>query len=393
MKRRGSGRPGSQPPVSPRRAGWDGGRGGGGFQRASLVGVALVLFLHPEAAVPADDEASGSRSADTIELTAAQRAEVDIETVEVRERVVRRTLELPGRIRPAPDSEAYATTLLAGRIERIHVRQGEMVRRGEVLVEVASPVLADGIQALRAAHDELGRQRRLQERGVALPRQVRAAERAWQAARQRMRSLGFAPARIERVAESEEDVVALPLAAPIDGTVVERMAVLGAPVHAGEALVRLVDLQPVQVVAYAFERDLAGLSAGQPLSASTAIDPDRRFDSEIHAISPSIDEERRAASVVAFLPNEDGTLRPGAYATVRIELAGDRQPAVPSCALMSDARGSFVLVAEGDRRFRRRYVDAPADREGLVAVPELAPGTKVVSRGAFLLVSQLEQDR
>jgi cobalt-zinc-cadmium efflux system membrane fusion protein len=77
------------------------------------------------------------------------------------------------------------------------------------------------------------------------------------------------------------------------------------------------------------------------------------------------------------------------YATVRVAVESDPQPALPSDALRSDAQGSFVVLALGDRTFRRQYVDADASADGVVAVPALQPDARVVTTGAFQIVSAM----
>ena len=93
------------------------------------------------------------------------------------------------------------------------------------------------------------------------------------------------------------------------------------------------------------------------------------------------------------LSNTDGSLRPGMFATVRVAVTGEAQPALPARAIMTDERGTYVIIEEGDNVYRRQAVDAPADAEGTVVVPELAPGTKVVMDGAFQIMSAIDDQQ
>ena len=354
--------------------------------------VALVLSGcgdDPSSAPTAD--ASPAPTPNEITLTEAELDEVPLETVTVTERAVETTLELPGRVHPEADQEAFATSLISGRVERLRVGIGATVQRGQVLADIAAPDLSGMVADLRQAHDDLARQRRLEERGVAITKTLRAAERAWTAARQRLRSMGVSEARIERVATGDEDLTTLPLEAPMSGVVVDRMTVLGAPVDEGESLFRIVDLQPIRIVADVFERVLGQIREGQRVAVTTAMTPGRVDSSTIAQVVPQVDAETRAATARIRLPNTDGHYQPGMYATVRVTVAGPVQPAVPSAALRSDAEGTFVLLQTDARTFQRRYVDAPADVEGVVAVPELTPGTRVVTGGAFQIVSAMDQ--
>ena len=339
---------------------------------------------------PQTANADTTTDPNTITLSEAQLREVAVETTTVIERPVTTTLQLPARVRPSADQEAFATTLVSGRVERLRVSAGDRVQRGEVLADVTAPDLGRMVADLRQAHDEWDRQRRLDERGVAIEKNLRAAERQWQAARQRLRAIGVRPERIEWVATGAEDLSALPLEAPLSGVVLERMTVLGAPVAQGDKLYHIADLQPIRVVASVFERSLDQVRPGQSVTVTTPM-ANRTYEGTIDHLTPQVDDESRAASARVVLDNADGMLRPGMYATVKVRRTGAPQAALPADVLLTDASGAYVLVREGERTFRRVYVDADPSADGDVAVSALAPGTAVVSGGAYQIVSALNQ--
>ena len=328
---------------------------------------------------------------DVITLSEAQLNEVAVQTTAVTEQPVTTTLQLPARVQPGADQEAFVTSLVDGRIERLRARTGQRVQAGEIIADVAAPDLSEMVADLRQARDELDRQRRLDERGVAIEKTLRAAERQWQSARQRLRSIGVRPARIERVATGDEDMTTLPLVAPLDGVVLDRMTVLGAPVQQGDKLYHIADLQPIRVMANVFERNLSLVREGQSVTVTTPMNPDRAYEGAIDQLTPQVEDESRAASARIVLDNSDGSLRPGMYATVQVQRTGEPQPAIAADHLLTDASGAFVLVREGPRTFRRVYLEADAEAEGTVAIPTLSPGTEIVTQGAYQIVSALNQ--
>lgn len=344
-----------------------------------------------EAPAPSEAAADTTAPPNVITLAEGQLAEVTVRTTTVETRPVTTTLKLPAHVRPAADQEAFVTSLVDGRVERLRVGTGATVEQGQVLADVAAPDLSGMVATLRQARDELDRQRRLAERGVAVEKNVRAAERQWDAARQRLRAIGVRPERIERVAAGAADMATLPLEAPLGGVVLERMGVLGAPVQQGDRLYRVADLQPIRVVADVFEQHLSEVHEGQAVRMNTPMAPKRTYRDSITQVTPQVDDERRAATARVLLDNEDGTLRPGMYVTVRVEVTSDPRPALPADALLTDASGAYVLVRTDSHTFRRVYVEADADTDGDVAVPSLAPGTEVVREGAYQIVSALNQ--
>ena len=358
----------------------------------AVLGIASLVLsgCGGDGTSPSSAQADTTANPNIITLSEAQLQEVSVETTTVTERPVTTTLQLPARVRPSADQEAFATALVSGRVERLHVSAGDRVEKGEVLADVTAPELSQMVADLRQARDELDRQRRLEERGVAVQKNLRAAQRQWQAARQRLRSIGVRSARIERVATGAEDLSTLPLEAPLSGVVLNRMTVLGAPVAQGDKLYHIADLQPIRVVARVFERSLGEVQVGQSVTITTPM-ASRTYEGTLDRITPQVDDESRAATARVVLDNADGTLRPGMYATVRVQRTGEPQPAIAADHLLTDGSGAYVLVREGARTFRRVYLEADAEAEGTVAVPTLSPGTEIVTQGAYQIVSALNQ--
>ena len=372
--------------------------------RSSLLlsGLAALILMvgagcggGTDSSAPAETQSAQTSATPTnqITLTSDERDELQVTTIAVEERPVTTYLSLPARVLPEANQQAYVTSLVSGRVEALNVGVGAAVRKGQVLAEITAPGLSQRVAELRQARDELDRQQRLQERGVGLTKNLKAAERAWASARQELRSIGVRADRIERVARGDEDLSTLPMEAPMSGVVLDRMAALGSPVDAGMELFYVVDLQPIRVVADVFERHLEQVREGQTVTVTTPMNPDRTYESTIAQLVPKVDEERRAVSARIRLDNADGALRPGMFATARVAITGDAQPALPSNAIMTDENGTYVIVDEGNNTYRRQPVDAPADADGFVVIPELQPGTEVVMEGAFQIMSAIDDQQ
>ncbi|WP_028567096.1 efflux RND transporter periplasmic adaptor subunit [Salisaeta longa] len=359
----------------------------------SLVFLVLLLAgcgTSDQSAAPSTAADTAAAPANTITLSRAELDEIDPQTVRVALKPVITTLEFPAKVRPSANQEAYATALVSGRVEQLRASVGTRVEKGEVLAEITAPELSQMVADLRAARDALDRQQRLKERGLAVEKNVRAAKRNWEAARQHLRSIGLSAGRIKQVASGKKDLFTLPLEAPIAGTVLNRMVVLGAPVNAGSKLYHIASLQPIRVVARIFEQSLDEVRVGQSVAITTPM-TDRVYEGTIDRITPQVDDKSRAATAHVVLDNSDGTLRPGMYAAMKVHQTSAVQASLPSDVLLTDDSGAYLLVREGARQFRRVYVDAQAETAGDVAVPSLKVGTEVVTKGAYQIASALNQ--
>ena len=116
------------------------------------------------------------------------------------------------------------------------------------------------------------------------------------------------------------------LVSPFDGAVRERQATPGEYVTAGQPVVTVVRLHPLRLRLAVPERDAAGVRAGQEVRLTVEGDP-AMYTGRVARLSPAIDERSRTLMVEAEVPNRDGALRPGSFATAEIVTAAD-EPAV-----------------------------------------------------------------
>jgi cobalt-zinc-cadmium efflux system membrane fusion protein len=94
---------------------------------------------------------------------------------------------------------------------------------------------------------------------------------------------------------------------------------------------------------------------------------------------------------VAELKNDDAHYKPGMFVWVDLPQGQTRSAlAVPEAAVMRHENVAFVFVPEGDGRYRRVNIEPGIAGGGFVEVKKgLELGQRVVSRGAFLLKSEL----
>jgi membrane fusion protein, heavy metal efflux system len=105
-----------------------------------------------------------------------------------------------------------------------------------------------------------------------------------------------------------------------------------------------------------------------------------------------VDPERRAVEVRIRVANQDRVLRPNSLVEILFAPpAGVTRVHVPAGAVVTDGQRSVVFVAKDARRLERVAVTVGRQRDGEVELlAGLAPGTRYVSRGALLLLNEVE---
>jgi HlyD family secretion protein len=166
-------------------------------------------------------------------------------------------------------------------------------------------------------------------------------------------ALSSAEASLQQV---ETRIAETHLTAKIPGTVLSLRTDTGDTVQPGQVLVVLAATGELEVRVPIDEKNIAGVEPGRDALVSAEAYPDRHFTAVVDRLSPSVDAMRGTVEVALRLPNPPSYLRPEMTVSVEIEVARKQSVlAVPREALMNDAQGDAVLVAENGV-IRRRPV-------------------------------------
>ncbi|WP_430242672.1 efflux RND transporter periplasmic adaptor subunit [Neorhizobium sp. DAR64861/K0K2] len=202
-----------------------------------------------------------------------------------------------------------------------------------------------------------------------------------------LRNLGLPDETIRDIAKEKSVPRSLQYVSPIDGVVLERLAIPGMMAEAGDTLFRMVDNSVVWVVADVPEFDLPSVRKGQPVMIRFSNLPGQEYLGTVGLIYPDLQPQTRTARVRVEVPNPNGSLLANMFAEVEIE-SGDAAPvvAVPNSAIIDTGSRRMVFVDKGDGRFEARDVEIGIRGGDLVEVRNgLAAGEVVVTSANFLL--------
>jgi cobalt-zinc-cadmium efflux system membrane fusion protein len=236
---------------------------------------------------------------------------------------------------------------------------------------------------------------------------VKKAEYAVIDAAQRLRILGVpedVKALIDHagdVAKSGQpvgdEVTAYPILAPFDATVITKtpMAVASQKADIHDVLFALADLSTVWVQANIPESDFALLPAlkqGTIRLGATAY-PGKSFVARLLSIGATVDPTTRTVPMLATTANTDDLLKLGMFVRITLDTAVDvKALTVPSSAVVEieGQKGVFVPGGTDGRTFKFKPVKIGRESgDRLVVSSGLDVGDPVVSKGAFLLKSEL----
>lgn len=174
--------------------------------------------------------------------------------------------------------------------------------------------------------------------------------------------------------------------APFAGTLGLRRVSAGDYVQPGQDIVNLEDLHALHVDFKIPEVWLGRLFVGQRLAVTTDAFSGAVFEGQVSAIDPRVDAVNRTVAVRAAVPNPDGTLRPGLFATVQLTLGHEAHALlVPEEAVFLQRDKAMVFRVD-DQIVRLTEVVVAVRERGMVQIRTgLNEGDRVVRTGTHKL--------
>lgn len=173
-------------------------------------------------------------------------------------------------------------------------------------------------------------------------RAINSAEAQVAAARS---GIATAETQVDQARKTLTDTV---IRAPISGYVSERVADLGefvTPNAPNTKVATIVRTSTLRLKIDVPEQSIGKVSTGQGISLQVSAYPDRSFAGTVARILPSLNVAARTLTVEAEVPNGDGLLKPGQFATVRItQSKAENAVMVPAAAVRSEGDISRVFI-------------------------------------------------
>jgi len=344
-----------------------------------------------------------------LRLNAEERSRIKLDIISVSRGMHRAFREFPATIQANQNELAEVTTLIRGRVIRVHVDVGRDVKKGALLAMLHSMDLGiaegDYLKAGARLHEaELAHARaqelydnnavslaELQRREAGM-KTVRAESRE---AKNRLELLGVPQEEIDRLDRELTIKADVPIRAPFDGRVIMRNLTRGEVVETDQKLFTVANLFEVWVIANVPEKDVAFIKIGQPVEIVAASYPHARFSGTITYVGDVLDPATRTMRVRITAPNPDRLLKPEMFSLVRVY--GAPEPAaltVPLAAVQTGLSGMVLFVERADGAFESRPVRLGEEQGDTVVILEgVREGERVVGAGAFALKSELERHK
>jgi HlyD family secretion protein len=302
-----------------------------------------------------------------------------------------------------PDTTVEVKSKASGEILELAVETGQVVKRGDLMVRVDPRIprnaVAQAQADLEVAQARLANASSQRRRADELFKSQSITEQEHEQA-----LLDYANANAEviraKVAldNARDQLDDTNVRAPINGTIIEKQVergqVISSPtndVGGGTVLLKMADLNLVQVRTLVDETDIGKIQAGQRATVTVDAFPNRPFSGRVLKIEPQAQTQQNVTMfpVLVRIENKEGLLRPGMNSEVEIHVGRrDDVLAVPSAALRTqrDAGSAAQVLGLSPNEVQQQLAasrpsrDSMAGRTSMGAAPPTA-GSERVSRG------------
>lgn len=299
------------------------------------------------------------------------RAAIKVSVIEVTPGAMRDALRLPG------ETEARRDVTLAaerdGRVEWIGPREGDSVKKGQLIAKVDTATLKAVLDRCEASHklaeEKAERRRQLNERKIVPQEALEEAETQRLQAACNLR---------EAKVKYEQGF----LRSPIDGVVNARFVDPGEFVNRGSSVVEVVDVDRIRINVNVPEMDVRFLKKWQTVKVTVDAYPDRSWEGMIDFVAYKADRATKTFKVRVVVDNEDGLIRPGMIAHVSFQrrLIPDAL-AVPLTAIIDKGGERYVFVEKDGIAHERSVEIGIIEGDRVQIVGGIRPGENLIVVG------------
>lgn len=280
----------------------------------------------------------------TAVVSAAPEKTIQAAVVEAKPASVPIRVEVTGQV--APIFQATLSSRIQGTIDKLLVREGTNVSKGQLLIQLDSRDLQADLARANAevenAKAHLDRMNQLYAQDAVSKQEMENATRAY------------------RVADASRKAVEAQLSyttvrAPFDGIITEKKVEAGELASPGQPLLRMEDPQHLRLEATVAEGDLRSVSRGDKIPVIVDALGDQALTGTVSQILPAGDPQTHTFVVKVDLPKTAG-LKTGMFGRFPLDKGVTQTILLPSTALVERGELSSVYVVGSDQIARLRWV-------------------------------------
>ena len=247
--------------------------------------------------------------------------------------------------------EAYISPEISGQITSIYVKEGDYVKKGQLLARLNSDVLESNIDELKTqlalAETMYKKQTELWNKQIGSERQYLESKAQFESLQNQLKTLN---------AQYEKTFLRSPINGYIE-TINQKEGEFAMP---GMEFMQIVNLDELYITAKISEAYLPVIKKGEEVEITFSSYPEILIKEPVYRVGNVINSNNRTFLVQVKVNNISGLLKPNLLANIRInDYNSDNNIVIPTILIKEDMSGSFVYVAEqndGQWIARKKYI-------------------------------------
>ena len=310
-----------------------------------------------------------------IRISPTMTQNIGVKTEKIKIRNLSRTIRTIGRLTYDERKVMHVHTKYEGWIEKLHVDYtGQKVNKGDLLMEIYSPVLVSTQEELLLAlkYSESFKDN-------PFPEITLGADRLLKSTRRKLELLDVPKHQIDTLIEDRKISKTMHIHSPVNGFVINKPAVHGMRIKPGMGLYTIADLSNIWVLADIYEYELPWVKIGQPVKMELPYYPGKEFIGKITYIDPYLESKSRTIKVRMEFENINGELKPDMYSNITLESVIDKKTvAVPVEGVIRSGERDMVVIVNKSGGFESREVTLGVAADGYYQILEGLRGDEEV---------------
>lgn len=308
---------------------------------------------------------------------------VKVKLIDAKKTKVKHSFTVTGGVRA--EHMAYISPEMNGQIKRIYVKEGQFVKKGQLLVALNSDVMQSSISELKTGLDlakvMFEKQKKLWEQKI-------GTEIAYLKAKNQKESLEAKLATVNAQLRMSK------IYAPYSGIVDVIYSKKGEMATPGRPLIDFVNLNTMEAGAEISEKYLPYIKKGDFVKVKFPTYPNIVKETKIKRIGNVINPANRTFRVFVNVENKDIKIKPNMIAELVLTDYEGEDIAVPSIIIKNDRKGKYVFVAknkDGKYFAEKRYIETGINTEDKTVITKgIIEGEKIIVEGYNLVNTGVE---
>lgn len=339
-----------------------------------LIILALILFMFANIVV-----------AKEIKLSPEVEKNLGIKVTKVKREFISETVEFPGVAVEDPKNSYIVSSVVEGVLEKIFVKKGDFVRKGQVIASVLSPEINQLRSQIEIAKVKVENALKILERDQMLYHEEVIPFSRYYSSKVEYENAVANLQALEKTLSSYGTIKdnKLLITAKEAGVVLEVFLLAGSPVGIGKEIAKISDISNILVVAQVPPEKVEMVKVGMTVTVKTSTG--KELTGKVNLVDYQLDPSTRRNNIHITVRNTSYLIKPNMFVSVVFFQGQESGLTVPITAVIQAKGRNYVVVKKVDRYILVPITITKKMDDKFLVSSGLSEGDEVVISGLNLL--------